>query len=498
MRKNLLESVYSFGDRTIRPSWMSWLWGICLLAQVLQGSLYWTWFGPDRNRQLVAASQAVEGQGFTEPYFQPETQQTIHVPLTHWAPGYSIVAAGAYYLLPSWPLVSQLIRGLAILLVFCGIWRVMIRVREWIPWMAEAFLLIFWTVAFAPFRFFNDTDLLSLGFALLASSLLLSRRESLLQPAISVILLYLAAWFRVAYVPFLFLPGIFLWIRGKKILPSATAISGLIAGGVAAGIYLLTFSPDHPVSGEVTDVISLDSFLPENLLAFDAFPVKAWMYLSAEAVYSKAGAWAGMMVSGFLIVLSLSFLIRLGKEIFRTADRDSLSEFPLLLGIVVAMVSFELGWLSLTTPKEIHDGIRTWTYVQETRYFAWPMILISIWTLRLVFTFRGKSFIRTLLRLGLPLCLLIGWTHGMYRHSAALITTSHYGTRWAEEEKSMEKFYEEVKASAAEGEVYIFTGKDILSRDYASIGVLAGGILVQDTSRLPEGSILLFPLVRTQ
>lgn len=499
MRKNLLERVYSFGEGTVRPPWMNWLWGICLLSQMLQVSTYWTWHGPDRNRQLVAASQAVAGEGYTEPYYQPESQQIIQVPLTHWAPGYSIVAAGAYYLFPSWELVSQLIRVMAILLVFCGIWSVMSGVREWIPWTAEAFLLIFWMASFAPFRFFNDTDLLSLGFALLASSLLLSRRAAVIQPAIAVGLLYLSAWFRIAYAPFLLLPGMFLWIQDRTIRPSAPVLSGIVTGIVGIGIYFLTVSPDHPVSGEVSDVISFGPFFPENLLSFDAFPVKTWLYVSTEAVYNKTGAWGGMMVSGCLIVLTLAFLIRLGKEIFKGADQDSVSALPLLLGIVLCMVSFELGWLSLKTPKEIHDGIRSWTYVQETRYFAWPMILISIWTLRLVFTFRGNGFVRTLLRLGLPICLLIGWSHGLYRHTAALLTDAHYGTRWTEEEKNMEEFFEEVAAAAANGTVYLYTGDDILSRDYASVGVLAGGVLVQDTSSLPEGSQLFLPynLVRS-
>lgn len=493
MRKNLLESVYSFGDRNVRPSWMNWLWGICLLAQVLQISLYWTWYGPDRNRQLVAASQAVAGEGYTEPYLHPETQEIIQIPLTHWAPGYSIVAAGLFLLVPSWSLVSQLISVLAVILVFWGIRSVLVKLREWIPWTGEAFLLIFWMLAFAPFRFFNDTDLLSLGFALLSSSLLLSRTQSYGKLFLVIGALYLSAWFRIAYVPFLLLPGVYLWLRDRRLRPSLHTVSAILLGGLGIGLYLLVFSPNHPVSGGAGEVITGGTFYPENLLAFDAFPLKTWLYVSADAVYNKAGVWAGMMMSGLLIVLTLSFLIRLSKEIFQTADRESLSEFPLLLGIVIAMVCFELSWLSFKTPKEIHDGIRTWTYVQETRYFAWPMILISFWTIRLVFTFRGKSFIRNLLRLGLPVCFLIGWSHGLYRHSAAIATPSHYGTRWSEEEEKMNAFFEEVSEAVGDEPVYIFTGDDILSRDYASIGVLAGGVLVQDTTSLPEGNRLILP-----
>lgn len=489
MGKNLLERVYTPADQTVRPGWLIWMWALALICQVGQRMTYWTWSGPDRNRQLVAAKMANEGHGLTEPIYEAASGQIHYEPLASWAPGYSRLASFLDLFMEDWGFISQVISVLAILFVFAGLHWLLFQLREWFPWKGEAFLLLLWAVSFTPFQHFTDTDLLSLGAALIASAFLLRNRRS--DWLIATAILFVAAWFRIAYVPFILIPPLWIWWNSASWKPSKGVYLSALTSGVAILTYSWLFSPSHPVSGGVSDMLSLSSFYPENLLSWDAFPVKAWVYMSAEGARNKLGSMASIIASGVLLVFSIAFFYRLGANWIQGKRKDNIQPFSYLLMIVMMLTCLLLGWLSFRTPTEIHDGFRTWTYVQETRYYGWTILLIEIWTVGLFFSHVSQEFTRTMIRLSLLLALGFGLVHGLYRHSSALLYPQHIGTRLAESEQELFSIIDQVEMKVANGPVYLIPGESIFSRDQVSLGILSGGILAYDRGGIPSNAQII-------
>lgn len=489
MGKNLLERVYTPADQTVRPGWLIWMWVVAFLCQAGQRMTYWTWSGPDRNRQLVAAKMAGEGHGLSEPILDAVTGQIHYEPLVSWAPGYSRLASLLDLLMENWGHISQVISVLAILFVFAGLRWLFFQLREWFPWKGEVFLLILWAVSFTPFQHFTDTDLLSLGAALFASSFLLRNRQS--DWVAATAMLFVAAWFRIAYVPFILIPPLWIWWNSASWKPGKRVYLSALTSGVTILTYSWLFSPSHPVSGGVGNMLSLGSFYPENLLSWDAFPVKAWLYASAEGVRNKLGSMASIMASGVLLVFSIAFFYRLGINWIQRKRTDSMHPLSSLLMVVMVFTCLLLGWLSFRTPVEIHDGLRTWTYVQETRYYGWTILLIEIWTVGLFFRQVPQEFTRTMIRLSLLLALGFGMIHGLYRHSSALLFPQHIGTRLAESEQELFSIMDQVKKKVANGPVYLIPGESIFSRDQVSLGILSGGILAYDREGIPSDAEII-------
>lgn len=489
MGKNLLDWVYTPPVQTVRPAFISWIWAIALLCQVGQGMLYWTWSGPDRNRQLVAAKMAVEGHGLSEPVIDAATGAIRYEPLVSWAPGYSRLAAALYPIFSDWGRLSQCITVMSILFVFGGLRWLIYQLRDRLPWKAEVLLLVMWAVSFTPFQHFTDTDLLSLGAALFASGFLLRHRNG--DWFISMLLLLLAAWVRIAYVPFVAIPVCWIWWKSGSWKPSRTVVVAALTAGVMVMGYSWFFTPSHPVSGGVNEMLSLGSLYPHNLLSWDAFPVKAWVYISAEGVGNRAGQLAAKIVSLGLFTLSGLFFYRLLKPLFQRRAARELPDLSGLLILVAGVSCVVLGWLSLRTPAEVHDGVRTWTYVQETRYYGWALLLIELWTVIIVYGHSGSSLLRKLSRLGLLVVMGLGMVHGCYRHGAASFLPQHIGTRLAESEQEMVSIMEQVKNSQGSGQICLIPGEDIFSRDQVSLGILAGGVLAYQAEDVPEEDTII-------
>lgn len=489
MGKNLLERVYTPADQTVRPAWMIWAWAVALLCQVGQRMLYWTWSGPDRNRQLVAAKMANEGHGLSEPTLDALTGAIHYEPLVSWAPGYSRLAGILEFIFNDWGAISQAISVLAILFVFAGLYWLFYQLRSWFPWRGEVFLLLLWACSFTPFQHFTDTDLLSLGAAIFASALLLRNQQYDWLAATAM--LFIAAWFRIAYVPFMLVPPVWTWWKLASWKPSRTVYASFITSVICIISYSLLFSPSHPVSGSVENMLSFGTFYPENLLNWDAFPVKSWVYISAEGIRNKFGALASMMVSGVFIVFSIAFFYRLGKGWLDKHSGEGAHPLSSLLILVLSLTCMLLGWLSLRTPAELHDGVRMWTYVQETRYYGWTLILIEIWTIALLFRQIPQEFTRRIIRISLLLALGFGMIHGLYRHSAALLFPQHIGTRLAESEQRLFSIMDQVSERLPDGPTYLIPGEDIFSRDQVSLGILAGGILAYDLEGIPADAHII-------
>ena len=461
---------------------MVWLWGMALLGQLAQDQLYWTYTGPDRNRQLVAAASALEGHGMSEPHWDPGAGGLVYEPLVAWPPGYSRLAQVAWLLWQDWWLAARWLSGISAACVVLGAWALFRSLPLRPAWRGEALLLLFWTVSFSPFHHLTDTDAFALGAALLASALMLRQPQSIRNKILALLCLGLAAWFRIAYLPFFLLPGLLAWVRRRSWLPGLPAAGLLLLGACLAGGYLWLFAPRHPVSGDAGSLLAASQWFPDNLLRWDAFALKAWAYFSAEAFVSKLGDWVRWPVHLF-VGLANGWLCYTFIRQFRYSQQAPSSAFSFhLLTLLVAVFTLGfLGWLSLRSPAEVHDGSRLWTYVMETRYYAWLLVLIQLWWLMAAFPEGGVGW-----RMGKRVLLglmLLGVLHGGYRHAAALCLPQHSATAWSAEEQDALVLFE--KTANIRGRVWVMPGRDIRERDLATMATLAGALPWPDSASQP-------------
>ncbi len=484
MGKKVTECVCDSAVQRVRPGWVAWIWIFAVVAQLGQSSLYHTFSGPDRNRQLLAASSWLAGHGLSEPYLESSTGDVHFEPLVSWAPGYSLLAGVFFTLVGDWLLTAEAISWLAVLLVFVGLRMLMLRLRSWLNWQSEVFLLLFWAISFTPFRYFTDTDTLALGAALIASAWMMDRTWS--GYLLATFMLLVAAWFRIAYVPLILISALLSWWNGASLLPNRETLVAGVAGVVVMVAYWWLLKPSHPVSGGVGDTLVSGGRYPQHWLSWDAFPVKAWLYVSAEGITNRWGEPFGLVAHLALLTGSGIVIGIFSSSVWSvTSSSENVRERYIMLTVIVGgMICLMLGWLSLRTPMEIHDEIRTWTYVQETRYYAWIIIMLAVWMV-------GWSQQRSWARYAALFLLLAGWGHGLYRHGSAIGSNAHAATRWSEPEQQLREFVDHVNTLSASGPVWIIPGESIYLRDKATLGCLAGGVVVLTADMLPESGTVL-------
>lgn len=174
--------------------------------------------------------------------------------------------------------------------------------------------------------------------------------------------------------------------------------------------------------------------------------------------------------------LSGVILWLLARRIVRIQPSDQ-GAFVKLLGAVLLLTVGFLGILSLRTVPEIHDGSATWTYVQETRYYAWVLVLIQCWSVWELFRPQSQRIVRWFWMGFLAVAWSVGICHGLYRHGVAIFSAEHHATRWSEEEQDILSFFESIRTQ--DKRVFVMSGEGIRNRDLATVACLAGAILVE-------------------
>ena len=361
------------------PSLPAWLvWSLLVLAFLARADhrYFYRSFYLDTQVQLIAAANEQAGHGFASLIPQPSN-------LAHWQerserifqPGYGRLVgklhswAGQDWIRASWG-VDLLALALCLLSLHGLAVRLGVSRHPW-----YGFWLLLLGLSPAPLHVLPQTDLLSLGFFLLAGWALTAPDRPLVMTLLAGLALGAAVYFRGAYLGFIpLLPAIWVlraWFGQRRSLWGVA----LLAGGLALAIGLAYRAWQLPSGSYLAP--AAPGWYPEHLLHVDAFPFKAFFYfglphlLALKQLWSPAaGLLQGVAALGSVAITG-GLLVAIGPALRQPGARlQPWGLFAQFLGFTWLLNLGMLAWLSLRWAPETWNWTGFWTYLMETRYFA--------------------------------------------------------------------------------------------------------------------------------
>ncbi|MEL7534895.1 MAG: hypothetical protein AAFN10_26570, partial [Bacteroidota bacterium] len=454
------------------------------MSQIWQTDHYFTYSGPDRNLQMLAAKSYLENASNCIP--QQTSEGYVCKALRGWPPAFSVLISGFYQLTHDWFLAARWFNGIGVLLVFVAMHFLLLQLDKWLsPWVYPL-LFGFWGISFTPFFYTFGIEEWALASFLLASvaSVALWQAKHWHWGWWFLLALSIAAGFamRYAYAPvgvLLLMPIVMGRLKERAWrFQAALSALGLMALGIGS---FLVLSPTTSDGASWHELIQTKQLYLDNLLHFDAFPLKAWAFFSVEGIINKWSLEASNLVwigKSVLFTLSISLLLLLWR-FFRSSPRRTAFAYlqTTWWALIFGMVFF-LTVLSVVVPPEWHDAQWIWTWVKETRYFAPIMVIIQLLSLQ-VATERSPKESAPKSQLILKGCLLLAFLYAGGHSAYRLLDKSERGTRWAQNEQLIIQNYLEIEALSKAGKkVYWRAGKLIAEQDMASIAGLAGAVII--------------------
>ncbi len=489
-------------SRTLRQL----IWLLALVSQLWQTDHYFTYSGPDRNLQMLASKAYLESDAYCIPQLTQEGYECKA--LSGWPPAFSILISGFYQLTHDWFLAARWFNGIGVLLVFIAMHFLLLKLDQWLsPWVYPL-LFVFWGISFTPFYYTFGIEEWALASFLLASiaSIALWQSKEWHWGWWLMLALSIAAGFamRYAYAPFgvLLLMPIVMGRLKERPWRFQAALSALGLMTIAIGSFFV-LSPTTSDGASWHELIQTKELYLDNILHFDAFPLKAWAFFSLEGLSNKWALESPTLLwclKVLLLFLSLGLMSMLWKLFRSSATRTAFAYIQTSWWASIFGMIFFLTVLSVVVPPEWHDDQWFWTWVKETRYYAPLLVIIQLLTLQFA-TERSaqqsppRPIPQMIMKAFLVLVFLYAGTHTAYR----LFGDGIRGTRWAEGEQKILQTYEElVSLSKAGKTVYWREGKLIAEQDMASIAGLAGAIIIpfgESDFELPSENdhLIIFP-----
>ncbi|MEL6651095.1 MAG: hypothetical protein AAFQ87_09870 [Bacteroidota bacterium] len=478
------------------------IWLVALLSQLWQTDHYFTYSGPDRNLQMLAAKQALLHDDWCIP-LQTETGSQCEA-LTGWPPAFGFLIQRFYQLSGDWFLAVRWFNGLGVLLVFCLMHLLLGALRTDLhPWVYPS-LFAFWGISFTPFYYTFGIEEWALATFLLASiaGLRLWQADRWHWGWWLTLAAALALGFsmRYAYAPL----GVLLLIpllMGRYKAPAwrlqaAWSSIGLILLALGSFVFL---QPTTSGGMRWYQLLRGADLYWTNLLHFDAFPLKAWAYFSLDSLLRKTSI-SNPSLEGFakamMFLLSFRMISLLWRQFRHLPAQSAFRYLQTGWWSISLLTIIFLTVLSIFLPPELHDNQWYWTFVMETRYYAPLLVVIQLLGLQWVFERspkEGKRWLSWATKALLILIFAYNIGHSLYRLS------DERGTRWSASEQEMLAVYEEVAAIVnTDQEVWWQEGSTIREQDQANLAALAGAriipfALLGEISPSPNDKIVLLP-----
>ncbi|TAE54852.1 MAG: hypothetical protein EAZ89_06290 [Bacteroidetes bacterium] len=453
--------------------WPAGVFAAALILRLALTCAYLTTAGSDRNLQALAGMSLLEHQGLTLPEADPQDVSALtRQALMGWPAGYSLLFAAARALgLPVWTAV-WLIEIAGVLLVFGGLWTF---ARQMLQKNAQLWLFTCALLSFSPLHYTSVTDEYALGLFLMGLSCFQgpdSKRRSFF----GLLLIGCAAWMRFAYWPLMLTP-VWVWAlqslrpEGKKSL--SWLMAGLIVAILTLASYSLFSTPGFRDENVVSARPGLAEWHVENLLMHDAFPIKAFLYTSIDALAAKSAVPAVgiMLLKGVFILISAGILLPLLLRYIKGAH--FLKNDLLTWGVPVLLLCWaSLLYFSLVNAPVYHDGRDIWTFVGETRYFAPAMIIVQLFVCQVVAN--KEDALSRVFGIGLILFLLLAAGHSALRIRQLLAGSTHE-TRFSEKDQLFQEVFRYSEEAKGQGqEVCFVAGNLIAEEEMRSIAALGG------------------------
>ncbi|MEZ4825594.1 MAG: hypothetical protein R3C61_04760 [Bacteroidia bacterium] len=427
-------------DRNITGYLGRVLFWIALASQLFHVHVFFTYSGSDRNQQILAAVNWLEGRGMTRPVvFSENLSELKYEPVKGWPPGYPVVISGLYQWASgdkssaeAWFFSALILEYLGVIIVFAGVYFLLWLLRDEISPAVFPLIFLFWTFSFTPFHFTTASEEIALGAYLLATGAWISGWKNA-QPAWLWIVIactgfLVAGWFRYAYIPLMIIgPGVTFLFYRKRNTANHIPLLVFVATVLLMIIWWMVLHPSHSREGNLETMVAEGNLYPQHWLRMSAFPVKSLFFMGLDPLISRLGIrQPGATFFVYLLYITSVVAIVLfparmwwqhGKA-FLTNGQPERPVSTLLSAwflIVMAVICAMLMLLSLVNQPEVFEG-KKWTYVEETRYYAPLLIAFPLFLLVRLFDHDTSRMGRTALRFFLLAALLFAMGHSAFKY----------------------------------------------------------------------------------
>lgn len=384
----------------------------------------------DKSSQLLAAKNLAEGHGLTIGTV-PDTNLSAvkYIPLTGWPPGYSVVLAPLILLFDHDYKTAALVFDLLALLPFFLYLWLLLNYLGLQTWLRNLFLL-FAGFFFYPFDPGTCTDLISLSCLLAAFYYCLLRMQEKENPfrliLLPVFFLFMSGFFRYQYIPVALSFPLLMVAGGYVNKNRAWVRSGLaIFFPLLFLLACLLLFQQYYTGAPAFINTSETGFFPANLQRM--YPVVPASFFDIETALSAFSNYSGtsyltngniLLVAGYILFLILLFIVL--RRLFKMKGQlAGPADYFLFLGTGVSLtLTALLFYLSARNSPLQSPLYQPWTYIQEFRYFLFPVLFIQLSVLVFLFN-RFQLLTRSWKRVAL-LCAALVLIQ--FAHKALVVT----------------------------------------------------------------------------
>ncbi|MEO7922191.1 MAG: hypothetical protein ABIR30_00785 [Chitinophagaceae bacterium] len=372
----------------------------------------------DGMYQVMAMQHFVHGHGISVADVLPGDLSVVtYHPLINWPPGYSLLLAPFYLAFGHNYIAAGITMDILFSIVLIFTCRNILKTLGLSLYLINCYTLL---TGFFIYYFYlvASSDAIAISFFVIAVNyflLLLKKGSSPKLLAGILIPLFFCGLIKYLFIPLVFIPPVYLFLKGLADKNKSFTKAGLIIFSVL-GIGLLAVLLYQKMTSGSATYISEPSrgFFPENLK--DAYPFipasfiqpdTTGMLLRAETsglqTISRIFQFIHLLILALLILFAFRQLFRYGLKRITLAG-----DFFWLLFLFATGSMVLLGVLSLFVPKEENVPGSFWTYIEEPRYYGLINVLLHLAVFVLYIYMQGSPLKKRLIPLFLFLLLLMG------------------------------------------------------------------------------------------
>lgn len=413
--------------------------GIIILAISVRifFQIYFLSIANDKSYQILAAQNFLAGNGFTlHEVLLNDLSQSAYIPLIKWPPGYSLLLAPFLTLCKNNVVLASLLLDALTCILFIMFARKLLLSFSLPVWLVNIYTLISGFFLYS-FCLASSTDFLTLTIFIIAIyySLKLLAAETL-KPILLLfisVLLFFTGFLRYLYLPVAFVIPFCLVVNGlfsKNRVLLKKGISVFLLTGILITTYLViqsTFAGGAVYTREAekgffidftyqlqpfifTSLFNLEYFI-SKLIVVTGLPQQAVVVLLIAIHHT---------ILFFLLLLFIKWML---KKRFLAVS--SINLYIFISTIASLTIIAVLLFLSITNAPHKTGVTTEWTYVHESRYYAFPIFFLQQLLFIIIYQYRNfkKRWFRQLLFFCFFL-LLLDTAHNIYFATSRLFSSS--------------------------------------------------------------------------
>jgi len=450
----------------------------------------------DKAIQLAATYNFLNGHGILlSTVFTSDLNQICYVPFSGWPPGFTFWILPFTILNNNFHTVSVIADCFFMLILFVGVYKLL---RSLFNERAKEYFSLFCLLnmfSFSPFYYFTSTDRYAVTFFIFALyffvQLIQNKNNNRLNSLLTALFIFLAALTRFAYLPMtIFLPLSIIFIgkfkKDKQLIKNGLA-SLVLAFVLSASLY--AFQKLYYGNGTYLEQAKFALHF-ENLLQFDPILFKTFFFTETfESQISKGSSLSSALIT-FKLLFTFTLLFHFLYGLFQRAKKNShdiLFYFDIVSLIALSITIGTLVLLSIVSPATHFNGNLSWTYVEESRYYAPVILIFQIYLIRLALGMSNDN-LRKLSRVVIYSSISFSILYFSFKHYKILIKHEYAGT-YFEDKKVYIDLSKQLKDQANDNELILIASKDETSR---TTSIYSGGVpvsnydsLINTTAKIP-------------